>query len=190
MKLKKILKITGLVVIVIIVVAVASMSVIILDLMSYTATSSQTLTPSGTPVGHALVVYDPGVTGAAKSASEKIAGDLQANGYVVDLAGIRSGVANNTSMYDVIAIGGPIYGGNTSKSITSYLKMLAPPENAKIGVFAIGTSQFYDQDEASLNNETAWIQGDNPLCNIVIDRVIRGDEANNDSMGFVTDLLK
>jgi flavodoxin len=190
MKLKRLLKIAGLVIIVIIVVAVASMSVIVLDLMSYTATNSQTLAPAGTPVGRALVVYDPGVTGAAKNAAEKIAGDLQADGYLVDLAGIRSGAANNSSGYSVLAVGGPIYGGNTSRSVTSYLKTLAPRANSKIGIFAIGESQFYVQDIASLNNETAWIHGDNPSYNVTVDNVIRGDEADNDSSGFVADLLK
>ena len=57
-----------------------------------TATSSRSLTPIGYPVGSAsasaLVVYDPGSTGAAKGIADDIASNLQAQGYFVSLAGI------------------------------------------------------------------------------------------------------
>src|SRR5512144_1915096 len=54
------------------------------DIMSYTDKSSQILSPAGTPVGKALVIYNPGVSGAAKNAAAEIAGDLQSKGYTVN----------------------------------------------------------------------------------------------------------
>jgi len=78
--------IVGLVIVLILVVVIAGVGVIALDVMSYTATGSESLNPTGTSVGHALVVYNPGVSGEAKSAAQKIASDLRAKGYEVKLA--------------------------------------------------------------------------------------------------------
>ena len=108
MELKKTGKYVGLGIILIVVVAFAGMAFIVYDVMSYTATSSETLNPTGNMAGSALVVYDPGVTGASKNAASVIAGNLQSNGYKVNLAGIRSTEAATTSGYDVIVISGPI----------------------------------------------------------------------------------
>ncbi len=80
MKLMKILLIAAAVVIVVVLAGFAAMSVIIFDLMSGTATGSETLSPAGNVTGHALVVYNPGVTGAAKNVASTIADDLEARG--------------------------------------------------------------------------------------------------------------
>jgi len=71
-----------------------------------------------------MVVYDPGITGTAKNVADSIAKDLQAKGYRVELAGISSSKADNTSDYSVIVVGGPIYAGNASSSVKEYLKNL------------------------------------------------------------------
>ena len=68
-------------------------AIIFLDVAAYTATGSQTLTPTGTSVGNALVLYDPGLSGTAKGVAEKVASDLQAQNYTVTLAGIKSSAA-------------------------------------------------------------------------------------------------
>ena len=78
-----------------------------MDLAAYTATGSRTLTPAGTSIGKALVAYDPGLSGTAKGVANKIASDLQASGYTVTLAGIKSSAAAQTSDYGVIVAGGP-----------------------------------------------------------------------------------
>ena len=52
----------------------------ILYRMSYTATKTETLNPSVTPIGNALVVYDPGISGAAKDLATVIASDYKSKG--------------------------------------------------------------------------------------------------------------
>jgi hypothetical protein len=84
--MKKILKIIAIIFITLVVGFGAVFAAFALDLASYTATSSETLKHTGTSIGQALVVYDPGFSGAAKQAASKIAEDLQAKGYTVDLA--------------------------------------------------------------------------------------------------------
>ena len=109
------------------------------DLLSYTATGSETLSPLGASAGQALVVYDPGVSGAAKKAAVKIAGDLQSKGYTVNLTGVRSATAMSVSGYDVIVVDGPVYGDKLGSSVQTYLQNLNASQKAKIGVFATGT---------------------------------------------------
>jgi hypothetical protein len=115
------------------------------DIMSYTDTGSQVLNPAGAPVGKALVVYNPGVSGAAKNAAVTIAGDLQSKGYIVNLAGIRSTAAANVSGYDVIIAGGPMYFGKVSNSVDAYLKALQLQKKVTLGAFATtGSDKFND----------------------------------------------
>jgi hypothetical protein len=47
-------------------VAFVSMGFVFYDVMSYTATDSETLNPAGNVVETALVVYDPGISGFRK----------------------------------------------------------------------------------------------------------------------------
>ena len=147
MKLSKRAKIAGLAVgitfvmmAIVLVAFVAFMVYVGSDTLSSRATGSELLKPDGTVTGKALVVYNPGLTGAPKDAAAQIASDLQARGYEVTLAGVSSEAAANASGYDVIVAGGPIYGGKVSPSIEKYLQMLTPPATAKIGAFAIGSS--------------------------------------------------
>ncbi len=118
------------------------------DLRSYTATGSETLSPAGTTAGKALVVYDPGVSGTAKKAAVKIAGDLQSKGYTVNLAGVRSATAMSVSGYDVIVVDGPVYGDKLGSSVQAYLQNLNASQGAKIGVFATGTVAPKNSDAA------------------------------------------
>jgi len=138
MKISKRVKIAGAVIVVVIVAFAAFMIFGMSDVVSNLATGAETLHPNGTATGEALVLYDQGLSGAPKDAATKIAGDLQADGYEVVLAGIKSSAAANVSGYDVIVAGGPIYGGKVSSSIWSFLQALTPPAGAKVGAFAIG----------------------------------------------------
>jgi flavodoxin len=153
--LRKIFKISIVAFLALIIFAVAGLSIVFLDVASYTASGSQTLNPSGSSVGRALVVYDPGLTGAAKNVASKIASDIQARGYTVDFAGVKSGVAtNDTSQYQVIVVGGPIYGGKPASSIQAYITSLNPGDVAKLGIFGVGSyntpgDQLYPSPEGS-----------------------------------------
>jgi len=177
------------------VIAVAGILFVTLDVMSNTATGSETLSPTGTPIGRALVVYDPGVSGAARSAAAAIAEDLRSKGYVVDLAGVKSESAGNVSGSNIIAVGGPTYGGVPSRSITAFLKALKPPEDAKVGVFATGgftwnrTTPWYEQDKISITDKISGMREESSLSNPVAIEVVRGDEVDRDSSDFVAAML-
>jgi hypothetical protein len=142
-KLSKIVKFAGIAIAVILVALlafVAFMGYVGTDALSDRATDSALLKPDGAATGRALVVYNPGLTGAPKDMATAIANDLKAKGYEVMLAGVKSPAAANTSGYSVIVAGGPVYGGKVSPSVYSYLQALVPPAGAKVGAFAIGSS--------------------------------------------------
>ncbi len=147
---RKIFKIVLLIFLALIIFAAAGLSVIFLDAASYTATRSQTLNPSGSSLGKAMVVYDPGLTGFAKNVATKMAGDLQNEGYTVTLAGIRSSAAGDADEYKVLIVGGPVYGGNAAASVKSYVANLMPASGAVIGVFGVGSYSYPNQKVAPL----------------------------------------
>ena len=141
MKLSRNLKIVIAIVALVAVVVVASLvaaGIVALDVGSNLATGSEMLAPAGTATGTALVVYDPGVSGAARDAAAKIADGLKSEGYEVTLAGVKSEAAANLTGYDVIVAGGPVYAGKVSSSIYDYLAGLNATEGSKIGAFAVG----------------------------------------------------
>ncbi len=165
------------------IVAVAGIAVGALfcgDIMSYTDTGSKTLNPAGAPIGKALVVYNPGVSGAAKNAAATIAGDLQSKGYTVNLAGIKSASAANVSGYDVVIAGGPMYFGRVSNSVDAYLTALKPQKNEELGVFATtGSGQFNDGDIASFGKQVAASLCSSMLNKTASTKTIRSGDAGN-----------
>lgn len=184
------ISIVGLIIGLIIAAVIVSVILIQFDLMSYTATGATSLNPSGSVKGNALVVYDPGVTGAAKNAAAKIAGTLSSQGYKVELAGVRSAVASNTSDYDVIIAGGPMYFGKASRSIDAYLKTLTLQNGVKLGVFGTtGSSDLAAEDLESLTNQVTSLQGGrNASIKLIRDR--NEENAAQDYEGFVSAVMQ
>ncbi len=135
-----------------------------LDLASYGATGSETLNPSGNSVGRALVVYDPGLSGAAKQDATRIANDLRTKGYTVDLAGVRSGTAGTMFDYEIIIAGGTIYFGQMTSSIDGYLKTL-PSNTRKIGVFGSTGSSTFSQSDFNFDAKTGRLRFQELECN-------------------------
>jgi flavorubredoxin len=130
-----ILKIIGIILAIIIVLGLG------VWLFSYTGNSTtETMKPAGTVTGKALIVYDPGLSGATKNAALSMASDLKAKGYEVKVAGVKSSNVSNVSGYDILIVGSPTYGGNPTGAIKTYLQGLSPPNNLKIGVYATGGS--------------------------------------------------
>jgi flavodoxin len=189
MEMNRLLKFTALGAVLFIVIAFGAMGFVTYDVMSYTATDSQTLSPTGTAVGKALVVYDPGLSGQAENAAGEIAKNLQGKGYTVDLVGISNENAKNTSQYNIIVVGGPIYAGNASKSVQSYLINLNPPENAKVAVFATG------QDADILNNKELLLKEVAPLPSgssfqiVAVTKFIENEDLNKKATEFVDSIL-
>jgi flavodoxin len=139
--MRKALKIILAVFLAFVILSALGLSVVFLDLASYSATGGETLKVSKMGFGMALVVYDPGITGAAKDIASKIASDIQDYGYQVELVGIRNTTASSViaNQYNVIVVGGPIYGGKASSSVQSYLSKLNAGNGASVGVFGVGS---------------------------------------------------
>jgi len=153
--------VVGIAIAAIIVVIVAAWALVDLHLMSYTATGSETLSPTGAAAGNALGAYDPGITGEARSAATDIADDLRSRGYKVELAGIKSATAANVSGYDVIIVGGPMYDGAVISTVETYLKALTPQRDAKLGVF--GTTGWGEIEDANIAGLEAQVNSSSNL---------------------------
>jgi flavodoxin len=190
MEMRKIFKIVLAVLAVLIIIFVAFSALIFLDLAAFTATGTQTLAPSGTSVGNALVVYDPGLSGAAKSVASKIATNLQTHGYTVNLAGIKSSTATHTAGFEVIVAGGPIYAGTPTSSVKDFLNNLKPDQGAKIGVFGSGQGATTPEDVAQIINSSAALQNGGSLTNAVVVKIGSGEDLDTRSADFITQLLK
>jgi len=121
--MRKILKVILIIIVVLAVATLIGIGLCFSDVAAYTA----------------IVVYDPGFSGAAHSIAQKIASDLQAKGYTVTLAGIKSSAAAHTSGYSVIVVGGPIYGGRPTGSVDAFLRNLNPTKATRLGVFGSGS---------------------------------------------------
>ena len=123
-KIRKVFKIVIAIFVLLIIIIAAFGAIVFLDIAAYTATDSQTLKPTGTSVGKAIVVYDPGLSGTAKTIASQIAADLQAKSYTVILAGVKSSVAADTTEYSVIVVGRPVHAGALTSSAKDYLNNL------------------------------------------------------------------
>jgi menaquinone-dependent protoporphyrinogen IX oxidase len=187
---KKYGKIIGIILAILIVAAVIGFGFAFYDIMGYNAKESQTLNPNGTAVGKALVVYDPGITGAGKTVASSIANELQVNGYKVDLKGISSSNASNTSDYNIIVVGGPIYAGNASSSVKEYLKKLNLTTDTKLGVFATGQDPDSAKNYAILLKEAAPLPENSNLQITALMKVVNGNIDKNTIDNFVNELVK
>jgi menaquinone-dependent protoporphyrinogen IX oxidase len=183
----KTLMIIGIGIILVVLMALGAVAFISYD-MGNRATVSETLNPNGTMVGNALVVYDPSITGNTKNVAGLIASDLQTRGYKVELVGIKSVKAGNTSDYNIIVVGGPIYGGNASDAVKKYLETLKPIESTKISVFATGGP--HTTDEAMIKKQIAPIPENSTLQINAFMAVAMNDDKTKKCAVFVDNLLK
>jgi flavodoxin len=155
-------KIIFAVLLVVVILLAVGLSFTLFGKSALSATDTQSLAPTGYPVGSApgsaLVVYDPGSTGTSKSVSSQIASDLQAQGYFVFLAGIDSITAkDNASQYHVVIVGGPINNGEASSSVQSYLRNLDQGNGTRLGVFGVSTSNISNDQIAPLPSNSSLI---------------------------------
>jgi hypothetical protein len=180
MKKPKIILAVSIAIVVVVIAMMAFSAIASTDASGRYATDSERFAAGVHPTGKALVVYDPGLSGAPKDIASKIAGDLLVLGYEVEFAGISSDAAANLSGYDVIVVGGPIYGGKVSSSVQSYLKALNPPVNTTVGAFATG-SIFKDMVTQPFPDSVT------PKAAVLL---FRGDDADLECAGFVDALLK
>ncbi len=187
-KMRKVFKIILAVFAVIIILVAAFGALIFLDLAAYTATGSKTLTPTGASTGKALVLYDPGLSGAAKGVADKIASDLQAKGYTVTLAGIKSSAASHTSGYAIIVVGGPTYAGSLTASVKDCLNNLKPDQGTKVGVFGSGSGATTPSDVSMLKNSVSALGTNGKLSDAVVVKIGQTENLDTRAQELVNQL--
>jgi flavodoxin len=188
--MRKIFKIIIAVFVAILIIVGAFAATIFLDLAAYTATGSQTLTPTGTSVGNALVVYDPGLSGTSKGVADKIASDLQSQSFTVTLAGIKSSAATKTAGYTIIVVGGPIYAGSPTASVKDDLKNLKPDSETKVGLFGSGQGATSQSDIDMIKSSVPALSNSGSLSNAIVVKIGDKEDLNTRASDFVNQLVK
>jgi flavodoxin len=187
--MRKAFKIILAVLAVLIIIVVAFGAVFFLDLAAYTATGTKTLTPTGTSAGNALVVYDPGITGATTRVAEKVAADLQAKGYTVTLAGIKSSAAADTAGYSVIVAGSPVYAGAPTSSLKDCLGNLNPASGTTVGFFGSGQGATTPDDIAMIRSAVPALQSGGTLSGAVVVKIGETEDLDARASDLVNQLV-
>ena len=183
--MRKILKIILAIFAVLIIIVAVVGAVFLLDLVAYTATGSQTMEPTVAPMGTALVLYDPGLSGSSTRVANQVANDLLAKNMTVTVAGIKSTSAANTTGYDIIIIGGPIYAGAPTSSVKDALSNLKHDADTKVGVFGSGQGSTTDSDVAQIKDAVPALQSGDALSNAVVVKIGESENLNARSSDFV-----
>ncbi len=186
--MRKALKIILAIVVALVVIFAIFAAMFVLDISAYTATGSQTLTPTGTSQGKALVLYDPGYSGAATNVANKVAVKLQAQNYTVTLAGIKSADAQNTEGYSIIVIGGPIYAGVPTASVKDALNNLQPDVGAVVGVFGSGSGASTPDDIAQIKAGVTALGTGGSLSSAVVVKIGESEDLDARAQDFVSQL--
>jgi flavodoxin len=186
--MRRIFKIILAIVAILVIIIVAFGAIFFLDLSAYTATGSQTLPASGSQMGTALVLYDPGLSGTSTKVATQIATDLQNQTLKVTLAGIKSSAAANTAGYDIIVIGGPIYAGSPTASVKDALNNLHVNSTTVVGVFGSGQGATTPEDVASIQSSVPALTN-GQLPNNVVVKIGETEDLNARSSDFVNQMF-
>ena len=186
--MRRILKIILAIFAMLIIIVAVFGAIFFLDLVAYTATGAQILTPTGTSMGNASVLYDPGLSGASTRVAEKVAANLQAQNLTVTLAGIKSSAAANTTGYNIIVIGGPIYAGAPTSSIKDALNTLNPDAGAKVGVFGSGSGASAPEDITMIRDAVPTLSNGS-LSDAIVVKIGSNEDLDARASDFVTELL-
>jgi flavodoxin len=185
--MRKVFKIILAIFAILIIVVVSFGAIIFLDVAAYTATGAQTLFPTGTSVGKAIVIYDPGLSGTAKTVANQIASDLQTQNYTVTLAGIKSSVVASAAGYSIIVVGGPVYAGSLTSSVKGTLSSLTPDQGAKVGIFGSGQGATTPEDVTQLK-QSIPANSDSALQNAVVVKIGQTEVLNTRVQDFINQL--
>jgi flavodoxin len=114
---------------------------------------------------------------------------LQANGYTVILAGIKSSAAANTAGYKVIVAGSPIYAGAPTSSVKDFLGGLNPASDVKVGVFGSGSGATSAEDITMIRNAVPALQSGGALSGAVVVKIGQNEDLAARSSEFVNQLV-
>jgi hypothetical protein len=187
--MRKIIKIVLAVFVAVIIVGISLIGIVIGDVAGNLATSTHPL-PNGAPIGKAIVVYDPGLSGGAKDIATKIGYNLQTAGYDVLLAGVKSSAAGNLTSYDVVVVGGPIYAGKPAGTVQTYFNSFHPSENAKVGAFGFGSVKIDNSNSTEVMQDVAPLPSSSQVTFNAVLKATSSDSVNSLCSEFVTTLLK
>lgn len=99
-------------------------------------------------IGNALIVYQPAWTDITKNAAYALAESLKEKGYSVTVNYPGSFLPKDTSNYDILAFGTPIYNSKGSNLITNYLKSIKSLNGKKVILFTTGSTTPLKYDKA------------------------------------------
>jgi flavodoxin len=185
----KLVKIGLVIVIILVIIFAIFAALFVLDIVAYTATGSQILTPDGTAVGKALVLYDPGLSGTASKVATKVAEDLQAQNYTVHLLGIKNADASYTTGFDIVVVGGPIYAGSPTASVKDAVNNLHPDVGSVVGVFGSGQGATSAEDIAQIKAAIPALGSSGSLSSAVVVKIGESEDLDARAQDFVNQLV-
>ena len=103
----------------------------------------------------------------------------------VTLAGIKSTSAANTTGYDIIIIGGPIYAGAPTSSVKDALSNLKHDADTRVGVYGSGQGSTTDSDIAQIKDAVPALQSGGALSNAVVVKIGESEDLNSRASDFV-----
>jgi flavodoxin len=160
------------------------------DLAAFTATGTKTLQHTGEFMGTALVLYDPGLSGASTKVAQQIADNLYNQSLTVTLAGIKNQAAANTTGYDIIVIGGPIYAGAPTASVKDALSNLKHDADTRVGVYGSGQGASAPEDIVAIKASVPALQNNGALSNAIVVKIGESENLSQRTQDFVIDLIK
>lgn len=135
---------TFLIIVIVVVVLFVFMFVAMKSLMSLTTRvckcKEETLKAKAGDAPRALIVYQPSVSGAMKTAVHSIAQGLNDSGYEVVLDCPGPQISADLSPYSVVFFGSPIYGGQPVKTLTDYMRRIGDFSQTKVALFVTAGS--------------------------------------------------
>lgn len=118
----------------------------------------------GTGDRSALVIYEPSRLSTTKDMSMTIADTLAGAGYTVTVNFPSSRLTYNLEDYDFIAFGTPVYAGQISSVLKSYVES-NPVEGKHILVYVTGAAP---DDTKELEEMGSWVSAANSVSSIKV----------------------
>ncbi len=103
---------------------------------------------------HALVMYQPTISGTGKTVADRIAAGLQSAGYEVTVTYPGAHVPSDISKYAVAAFGSSVYAGQPSAILAQTMKRFTDYSGIKVALYSIGSADIapeLDILEAGIN---------------------------------------
>lgn len=112
----------------------------------------------------ALIIYEPSKHETTKNMTMIIATTLADLGYTVTVNYPSLQLDYNWEDYDIIAFGSPVYVGEVSPVLKSYVEN-NPIENKNVLIYATGMAP---EETKELEEMTSWVNSDNSIVSIKI----------------------